>query len=144
MSEVKVSELDELLQKMADKEKEIDALTEVLTNHNKEFTQLKFRAVAFLQELDRDNYSAPAGKIEMKDQWRVNLPKTDQDKMLFFDFLKEQGIFEKMATVNSNSLNSLYRSYWEDAKAKGEGMTFGLPGIGAPIIDRIPKFKASK
>ncbi len=144
MSQVTVRELDELLEKMAAKEKEIDALSATLTEHNKEFNRLKFRAVDFLKELGRDGYTSPAGDIKMVESWRVNLPATDQDKLALFDFLKTRGLFEKYATVNSNSLNALYKADWEEAKAKGEGMTFTMPGVGAPKLDRVPKFKVAK
>lgn len=139
-----IKELDELLFKMAEKEKEIDLAKAQLTERNKEFNTLQFRAIDFLREAERESYDSPAGKIEMKETWRVNLPENDIEKTKFFTFLREQGLFDKYATVNSNSLNALYRGYWEEAKAKGEGMTFTLPGIGAPKIDRTPKFKAAK
>ncbi len=139
-----VRELDELLAKVAAKEKEIDAIQAVLTEHNKELNRLTFRAVDFLKELNRDSYDSPSGRITMVESWRVNLPKTDQEKMELFGFLKSQGLFEKYATVNSNSLNALYKAYWQEAKDKGEGMTFTMPGVGAPKLDRVPKFKVAK
>jgi hypothetical protein len=38
-------------------------------------------------------------------------------------------VAEGMVTVNNRSLNSLFKSDWEDAKNKGEGLEFSLPGI---------------
>lgn len=141
---VSVQELDELLEKLSAKEKEIDAQKEILTAHNKEYNQLQFRASAYIQELGRDEYSGPAGKIEIKEKWRVTLPVSDNDKSALFAHLRERGLFDKYATVNSNSLNALYNADWDEAKRRGEGMVFTMPGVGAPVIDRLPKFTAAK
>lgn len=142
--QVSAKELDDLLAELSAKEKEKDEHAEKGTVINKEYSRLLFRAQVFIKELGRTDYVGPAGKVEIKESWRVNLPKTDQDKVVFFDYLRERGIFDKLATVNSNSLNALYRAEWEEAKGRGEGMTFAMPGIPAPEFDSLPKFTATK
>lgn len=143
-NQVTVKELDEICEKIAAKEREIEAHEAVLTEHNKELAALEGRAVQYLKELGRESYDAPAGKIKIEEKWRVNLPATDQEKTLLFDHLRERGIFDKYATVNANSLNSLYKADWDAAKARGEGMEFSMPGIGAPKLFEKPNFKAAK
>ena len=127
---VTVAELDGLVKQIFDKRVEIEAADLVSTGLNKELLALKAKAVLYLKDLGRENFSSPHGTVSINQKWRVNLPSTDGDKAALFEWLRERGIFDKYATVNSNSLNSLYMAEWEAAKQAGEGMTFAMPGIG--------------
>lgn len=144
MSQVTVKELDELIEKLDIEEKKKETVAETLTGINKEINALEYRIAAYLNELGRDEYVCPIGKFTIKDTWRVNMPQTDMDKRMLFDHLRERGIFDKLATVNSNSLNALYRADWEEAKERGEGMTFAMPGVPAPKFDKKLDFKPAK
>lgn len=144
MSTVTVKELDDLVELLAQKEKECDAQSEVTKLLNKEYAAIEGRIVNYMKELEREQYDSPFGKIKIKQQWRVNMPGDDNEKRLLFDHLRERGIFDKYATVNSNSLNALYMADWREAQARGEGMTFAMPGVPAPKLFEKPDFKAAK
>lgn len=134
MSEqVTVQDLDKLVEKILRKREEIEVHQEVTKALNKEMDELEGRAVAFLKELSRDNYSSPHGTIYQIQKYRVSLPKTLDDKQAFFAYLQSHGIFMEYATVNSNSLNALYMKSFEAAKEQGD-MSFNIPGIGAPQL----------
>lgn len=144
MSQVTVKELDDLIEKLAGEETKKDGAAEVLKGINKEINALEYRIAAYMNELGRDEYVSPIGKFTIKDSWRVNMPENDIEKAKLFDHLRERGIFDKYATVNSNSLNALYRADWDAAKEHGEGMTFAMPGVPAPKFDKKLDFKPSK
>lgn len=144
ISKVTVQELDELIGQIAAKELEVEAHEAVGKSLNKALAELEGRAVSYMKELNRDSYESPHGKIKIEEKWRVNLPQTDLEKREFFDWLRSKGIFDKYATVNSNSLNSLYMAEWKEAQKRGEGMTFSIPGVPAPKLFEKPKFKAKK
>jgi hypothetical protein len=144
MSAVTVKELDELISQLANKEKECETQGEILKSLNKEFSSLEGKIVNYMKELGREKYDSPKGKFEIKEKWRVNLPQDDVSKTELFAHLRERGIFEKYATVNSNSLNALYMADWRDAQEKGEGMTFAMPGVPAPKMYEQLSFKATK
>ena len=141
---VTVAELDELVKMIAAKEKEIDAQKEITTKLNKELTSLEGKCTQYLIELGRKDYTSPHGKVAITQKWRVNLPDGDSAKRLFFDHLRERGIFDKYATVNSNSLNALYMQDWAEAKERGEGLEFTMPGLEAPKLFEALTFKAAK
>lgn len=61
----------------------------------------------------------------------VTVPKELEDKRKLFDFLKERGIFEQTVSVNSQSLQSLYKACAKEALERGE-LEFRLPGCGEP------------
>lgn len=141
---VTVKDLDALIQEFAELETKMDAHAEITKQFNKDHNAKLYRIAAFLKDLNRTEYDSPIGKFSVKEVWRVNMPETDIDKKLLFDHLRGRGIFDKYATVNSNSLNALYRLDWEEAKEKGEGMTFTMPGVPAPKFDTKPEFKPKK
>lgn len=143
-NQVTVADLDDLMKSIAEQEETIEAHKEVSTRMNKELAQLENRAVQYLKDLGREEYVSPYGKGAIEQKWRVNLPEDDIKKREFFDYLRALEIFDKYATVNSNSLNSLYRAEWEAAKQDGRGMEFTMPGIGAPKVYEQFKFKPAK
>ena len=101
--------------------------------------------VAALKQLSRENYKTASGQVSLKQTWSVKVPQSDQEKQAFFGWLRDGGIFDRYATVNSKSLQSLYSAEWEAAKKRGEGMEFSIPGILPPTpYDTIHPTKARK
>jgi hypothetical protein len=130
---ITVEALDQLVDDIFAKRREIEALEEQVTALNKQKAELEGRAVGYLRALGRENYKGRSGTIGISEKWRVNLPQTDEDKQALFNWLRDRGIFDKYATVNANSLNSLFMAEWEAAKKAGD-LEFALPGIGAPKL----------
>ncbi len=139
-----VKELDELIQKLYEQDKKIDDKKAELTELNKEYTRLEFRAAAHLKELGRDNYASEFGKVEFKEEWRVKMPTEDIKTKEFLSYLKSNDLFDQMVTVHAQKLKAWYNREWEAAKERGEGMEFSVPGIDAPVVDTIPNFKPAK
>lgn len=141
---VTVKDLDTLIEQLVKKIEEINVQSEVTTKLNKEYNALEYKIASYLKDLGREEYDHPAGKFVFVETFRVNMPESDLDKQAFFDHLRERGIFDKYATVNSNSLNALYKADLADAKTRGEEMTFTMPGIPAPKYSTKPDFKLKK
>ncbi len=139
-----IAGFDELLLKIQAKEEEIEAKERELSELNKDLFRLEALGTQYLQGLKRTEYESPAGKVKIVQKWRVNMPDGELNKKALFEHLRERGIFDKYATVNSNSLNALYMSDWEAAKERGEGITFSMPGIGAPKLHEKFDFKPTK
>jgi|SRR5690606_24149493 len=129
---ITVEQLDALIALLFQKKEEAKELEKLVTAKNVEISKVRADITVALKELGREDYKAAAGSVKLKTIWRVSLPQSDEDKQKLFDWLKERGIFNKYATVNSNSLNSLYMAEWEDAKKRGEGMEFEIPGVPQP------------
>lgn len=138
---VTVEELDKLLAEYTRVEEEKEQLALQVTEKNKELSRIEFRVTAFLEELGRQKFESPIAKCEIKEEWRVNMPADDVAKAALFQHLRERGIFDAYATVNSQSLNALYRKDLAEAEARGEAMTFTMPGIEAPKILKRTKIK---
>lgn len=65
-------------------------------------------------------------------QTSVKTPKTEEAKYEFFKYLKTLGLFESMISIDSRTLNKLYKSMAEEALEKGV-LDFRMPGIDEPI-----------
>jgi hypothetical protein len=132
-----VKELDELVEQIFAQREKIEEMDAAVTVENKILAALEKKAADWLDELGRDKFQSPKGTVYVQEKWRFNLPQTDEDKKLFFDWLRAKGIFDKYATVNSNSYNSLLLAEWEAAKEAGEGMHFSVPGVPEPKFNRL-------
>ncbi len=141
---VTVAQLDSLVEEMRQHRIAIEKKNIELTAMNKIAASMEGKIVQYLKELGRTKYETPHGTVSIRGSWRVNLPEKGQAMGDFFDYLKSQGIFEAMATVNSASLNSLYMKEWEGAKKRGEGMTFTMPGVPAPTFFEKMSFRKGK
>lgn len=133
-AEVTIAEVDALLATILEKEEAKEKLSEQVTELNKEIARLEAQATQYLKDLDREKYESPLAKVKIEQKWRVNLPADEAAKKELFEHLRKRGIFDKYATVNSNSLNSLYMADWEAAKEEGKGIEFYMPGIDAPKL----------
>ena len=138
---VTVQELDNLIAEIAKLREVTDTKKTELSQLNKELESMEFKAVAYLKELGRKSYKTDNGMITRVEKWRVNIPATPEAKNALFNYFKERDLFDKYATVNSNSLNSYFMEEWENAKQRGEGMDFNIPGVDAPKLTEIISFR---
>lgn len=141
---VTVKEIDELLEQYLKLDEEKEALEAQVTEKNKAMMVISGRVTAYLKELGRDEFDSPLAKCEIDRKMSVNNPQTDEDKKALFAHLRERGIFEKYATVNNASLNALWKKDRAEAEARGEGLTFVMPGVPAPKIFESTKIKPKR
>lgn len=84
-----------------------------------------------LDLMDIDSVRAHGFLFFKERKTSVTTPKTPEEKEQLFEFLQQRGIFLEMASVNSQTLNSLYKSLAEEAAEKGV-LDFRMPGVGEP------------
>jgi len=134
MMEITVAEMDALIQKMVQKREEIRLHKEIGSKLNAELEAMEYQAALFLKESERESYRSPFGTVYTINRWSVQTPKSDEDKIAFFNYLKERGLDLKYMSVNSNALNSFYNAEMEAAKEQGTIMDFRIPGISEPTL----------
>lgn len=140
-----VEEFDSLVGQIFQVRAEITELNAQASEKEKELFGLKVRAVAALKEFGRKNYQTPKGTITIRNTLQVSLPKTEQDKQLMFEWMKEKGIYEKFATVNYNSLKSLVKAHMEEIEATGgDPILDFIPGVPAPTLFQDLTFTKGK
>lgn len=132
---VTVDQVESLAKQIADKRKEKEEKQKILSTCNEELDELEQLAVRTLTELGKNSYKSEFGTLTKTVRWSVTLPKTEEDRAAFFAYLKEKGIFEKLVSVPSPTLNSYYMQEWEASKDPSDPMAaldFKIPGIGEP------------
>lgn len=100
--------------------------------------------MGILKHLGRSSYKCEAGTFTRVEKYRVTIPKTEEEKQAFFKWLEENGKFMQYATVNSNSLNSLYTEEWEAVKESGDpeaALNFRIPGVSEPKLTEHVSFR---
>ena len=104
-----------------------------------ELRQVKGKLLSYLAHFGLNKYASKSGNVFTKKTFSVRVPKDDESRDQFFNFLKEEGIFGQLITVNSRTLNSLYNERLEQATE--EGKSFNMPGIEPPTMFEDVNFK---
>lgn len=130
MSEVKVTELDDLCKRWKEKEDEIAVLAEQVKQINKEISGIKASIAGHLAEANRTDYVSPFGKVKTVERWQTKMPGDLERKNELWGWMREKGIYDAYATVHATALNSLFLKERELAVERGEDLlTFALPGM---------------
>jgi hypothetical protein len=98
---------------------------------------LKAKVLAYMEASEIEKQHVPGfGTLSVQSMFSVRVPTGDR-KAEFFEYLKECGTFEDLATVHSATLNSWYQQELEQAIAEGRD-DFRAPGIEEPkIVKRL-------
>jgi len=107
-----------------------DAKTEAF--HELETAELRVKTI--LEELDTIEYEKvkKEHKVQLKVDQRARVPKTDEDKAAFFQWLKDMEYYDAYITVNSQSINSLVKKEFELNKDTPD---YQIPGL--EIIEEV-------
>lgn len=105
-----------------DLEQQAKPLQEALDNLEREI-------VAELEEKKLTSFDSVSGKLIKTVRTSVKIPQGD-DKYAFFEYLKANGQFEALATVNSAQLNKWYKEELELAQKEKKMLV--IPGLGLP------------
>ena len=145
MPSVTVEDLNNLVAIINHKEEAAEKVQEQLAAMNKEIASLYSKATGYLEELGQDSFSTPYGSLEIITKRQVRIPQTEEDKLKLFEWMKEREIFNRYATVNSVSLQALYKAEYAEAEKQGEDMMiWSIPGIQPAQLYRTTKIRKSK
>lgn len=87
---------------------------------------------AMLEACGLYGFDHPLGKFTLVSRTSVKVPKTEEERAEFFEYLRSRGIFDSMITVNSQTLNAWYRAEEEAQLASGV-VDFQVPGLAPPV-----------
>ena len=141
-SNVTVSQLESMCKEAFDMEMEVKVQQDAVDGKKRRLNELKAKIQAVLETHEKDSYDSACGRISRIRQLSVKVPKTEEEKKKFFTWVREQGLYWQYVNVNSRSLNSLYKSFFEDAKERGED--FEMPGIEPPSVYEVVKLTRRK
>jgi hypothetical protein len=131
---VTVQELDQLGKLIFEQRQTAEESERKAKEENKRLEMLYNKMLSILERFGRTNYEVPGlGRLTAVERSFVSLPKTPEDKDTFYSYLKDQGIFDELISVNSNTLNAFYKRELEIAREEGRAFGFKIPGISEPI-----------
>lgn len=130
LSQLRLSELTKLASELKEK---IDEAEGALKAAKEELTGYTQQILRTLDLMDIDSYKAHGFNFYKEHNTSVTVPKTIEEKQALFDFLQSKGIFLEMVSINSKTLNKLYKDFAEEAAKEGI-LDFRMPGIGEPTL----------
>jgi len=146
--EISLPELDALVERKIDLAFKKDAHKVVEKAINKEIADIDNDINEILKASGRDKFSHPRGNISIQYKESVKLPDTPEKREKLFGWLKQEKLYDEYITINSQSLNSLYKKYKQDLLNTVDGtifeneddkkvalanaLNFKIPGIDTP------------
>ena len=129
MGDPRLSEFNEIVEKIYNVKSKITDLKGELKLKEAEFRGLQSQVIEYMEDAKMGSFDSPHGKVVLCERFSVKQPSSPMDKELFFGFLKDRGVFEEMVSVHSRTLNAFYKQEMEAAKLEGN-FEFEIPGIG--------------
>ena len=124
-------ELSELLRQAAELKDLVNGTKNTLETLQEKLTKVTTVILRQFELMEIDTTKAHGYLFYSKTKSSVKTPKTNEEKKEFFDWAESKQLFWELVSVNSNTLNSLYKTEAEIALKSGV-LDFRLPGIGAP------------
>ncbi len=109
---------------------EISKLEDQISTLKEKKNECMAKVRQYLEYYGKSNYASALGSVEIRDEISFKIPQTEEDKRLFFEYLKEIKAYDAMISVNSRTLNSFCKE--QNEIAKEENKELKIPGIGKP------------
>lgn len=145
MSEVSITELESTITALTEARKDYDMAKTIASEKNKVVDELEIKLIEMLEAVGKDVYVGNSARVTVVSKLQVTTPKSPEDKQKFFEWLKAKHGEETMwayATVNHNSLNSLYNKEVEEAQLRGS--LANVEGIEAPTLRKTLQVRVGK
>lgn len=109
-----------------------DTLGQRLDAEKKKLEDVKKKVLAYMTEYEIEKHNVPGlGSVYAQQKFSWKVPKDEDRREAFFNYLKQKQIFESMVTVPSATLNSFAKKELEAAVEEGN-VDFEVPGLGEP------------
>lgn len=133
--ELSIEAMDAAVVKLRKARDEYAELSRVAKESHEVVKELEYQVISMLTKAGKKKYIVEGvGNITLTETLSVQTPKSPQEKEAFFNWLKEemgQDGFLAYASVNSSSLNKLYKDKFEEYAARGEVLE--IEGLQQPV-----------
>lgn len=127
-----LTQFDGICKQFFDQRATVQGIKDKLKEEQEKLDVLESQLLHIMEETNREKvHVAGHGLIYTVDRFTVQTPKSLDDKKRLFKYLTDKGIFFEMASVNSQTLNSFYKTEMEQAVSEGN-VDFKIPGVGDP------------
>ena len=133
---MEVEELKVLAEKVKIARQEYDKASKAQKEASELKGLLESKMLDALEEADLMRFDAHDVMFLVSNKTSAKTPKSPEEKELFFNYLREQGVYEDMITVNSATLNSYVKTEEALATERGE-LDFQIPGIAIDYYKQL-------
>lgn len=134
MSDTSIATMEALCSEAFQLRIQIDAIEDGLKEKRELLDALNSKILLLLEAHNKNKWETNSGVFQIRERTSVRTPKTDEEKRKLFEWLQNKGIFWSTVSVNSNTLNALYKNQMEVAAQEGTDVV--IPGVGEPEIYR--------
>jgi hypothetical protein len=107
-----------------------------VTSISTKLEEMKRNFILSLENAGLTSMKVPeVGNFIVTNRYQVSMPKDQESREKFFAYLKERGIYDNMITVNSQTLNSFYKTTMEEAMEAGD-VDFKIEGLSEPTLTK--------
>lgn len=127
---MEIQELQELCASMLEIRDKLADLDETKKGLNAELSVKKKIAVEMLEKHGLSNFDHGEGKIILNARRSVKI----EDRNLFFQWLKENNMFEDSVSISSTTATRIYDEQFQKAQEESDidFLTEGIPGLSEP------------
>ena len=137
---VTTKELNDLSEKIDGLRRQESEASYVKKNITVELEDAEAKMLELLEKAGLKNYRSPHGLASISFRTSVRVPADPEAKQKFFDYLKGEGDFDNLITVNSQTLNSYFKEKQALAISLGKE-EFSIPGIDHVNVTPILSFR---
>ena len=130
---VTLETLHQLGKDIAEQTARVGVMEDQLSGEKGKLNKLKEQMLAYLAHFGHKSFPIPgAGTFTRVEKLSYTVPKDEEHKKQFLQWVREQGegFYLSTVTVNHNTLNAIANSAFEQAAQ--EGRSFSIPGLGDP------------
>lgn len=134
---MEISNFEQLIKSLVEQRAETARVKALHSDEVRKEEDIEAKIMEVLKEEGKDSYKSEFGTVSISHRTSFKIPGSPEEKKLFWDYLREKGVFENLITVNSNTLNSFCKTEREQAIEEGRGLEFNIPGIQPPVINEV-------
>jgi len=137
---MEVQELDNKIKELQEQRKIYLEAKKKSSEENAKMKSMEYALVDILEGMDRTSYKSPHGTFSFYYKESFGVPRDTENREMFFEFLREKGVFNTLITVDSRTLNKWAK---EEAKVAEENgvLDFEIPGLKKSEPVAVPSLR---
>lgn len=104
---------------------EVNAANEVLKEKKALLSQAEDKIISYLEHYNKKDFLGESGKVSITKSYYPSVPSDARNRELFFNYLKDKGLFESFITVNPSRI----KAYYNEEREKSGDPNFAIPGL---------------
>lgn len=135
-----LTDMENLMKEYADIRGQLDDLHDEEKKLNEAKLAVERKILSELKAVGNESYKSSLGTAYISTNLSYKIPKDEANRTALFDYLKKQGTFDTLITVNSQTFNAWCKAETQAAQEAGI-FPFAIPGVEDPISYETIRFR---